>query len=76
MLKDGKVTVPAKQLYEIVKSLPEKEVVLKRASNNYLEVKSGASEFRIVGPAGRRLPALPRFDKVHFVDVETPQLPR
>ncbi len=44
--------VPAKQLYEIVKSLPENDAVLKRASNNYLELRSGAAEFRIV-----RLPA-------------------
>jgi DNA polymerase-3 subunit beta len=74
VLKDGKVAVPAKQLYEIVKSLPEKEAVLRRASNNYLEVKSGAAEFRIVGLPAEDFPALPRFDKVHFVDVEGKEL--
>ncbi len=74
VLKDGRVAVPAKQLFEIVKSLPEKDVLLKRAANNYLEVKSGAAEFRIVGLPAEDFPALPRFEKVHFVQVDPPTL--
>jgi DNA polymerase III subunit beta len=70
VLKEGKVAVPAKQLYEIVKSLPEKEAVLKRASNNYLELKSGAAEFRIVGLPAEDFPALPRFEKVQLVPID------
>jgi len=68
--KEGKLAVPAKQLYEIVKSLPENDVLLKRASNNYLELKSGAAEFRLVALSADDFPALPRFEKVHFVKVE------
>jgi DNA polymerase-3 subunit beta len=70
VLKEGKVAIPAKQLYEIVKALPEKDAVLKRASNNYLELKSGAAEFRIVGLPADDFPALPRFDKVELVSVD------
>ncbi len=70
VLKEGRVAVPAKQLFEIVKALPEREAVLKRAQNNYLEVKSGAAEFRLVGLPAEDFPALPRFDKVHLVKVE------
>jgi DNA polymerase III subunit beta len=69
VLKEGKVAVPAKQLFEIVKTLPEKDVVLKRAQNNWLELRSGAAEFRIVGLAAEDFPALPRFEKVAFVVV-------
>jgi len=74
VLKEGKVCVPAKQLFEIVKAMPEKDVLLKRASNNYLELKSGAAEFRIVGLPADDFPALPRFDKVHLVTVEPKKL--
>ncbi len=74
VLKEGKVAVPAKQLYEIVKALPEKDVLLKRASNNYLELRSGAAEFRIVGLAADDFPALPRFDKVQLVKVDPKSL--
>jgi DNA polymerase-3 subunit beta len=70
VLKEGKVAVPAKQLFEIVKALPEKDVVLRRAQNNWLELKSGAAEFRIVGLPAEDFPALPRFEKVQLVKVE------
>ena len=70
VLKEGAVAVSAKHLYEIVRSLPEAEVSLKRAGNNYLEVKSGPSEFRIVGLPAEDFPALPKFEKVSFVDID------
>lgn len=72
--KEGAVAVPAKQLFEIVRSLPEQQVTLKKAGNNYLEVKSGPSEFRIVGLPAEDFPALPKFDKVTFVDVNPAEL--
>jgi DNA polymerase-3 subunit beta len=70
VLKEGKAAVPAKQLFEIVRSLPEKEALLKRTANHYLEVRSGAAEFRLVGLPADDFPALPRFDKVPLVDIE------
>jgi DNA polymerase-3 subunit beta len=69
VLKEGALAVSARHLYEIVRALPEQSVTLKKASNNYLEVKSGPSEFRIVGLPAEDFPALPKFDKVPFVDV-------
>jgi DNA polymerase-3 subunit beta len=70
VLKEGAVAVSARHLYDIVKSLPEQTVSLKKASNNYLEVRSGPSEFKIVGLPAEDFPALPKFDKVPFDDVE------
>ena len=74
LAREGAVAVPAKHLYEIVRALPEQTVTLKRASNNYLEVKSGPSEFRIVGLPAEDFPALPRFEKLNFVDVDPKSL--
>ncbi|HET6439317.1 MAG TPA: DNA polymerase III subunit beta [Anaeromyxobacter sp.] len=70
VLKEGSLAVSARHLYEIVRALPEADVTLKRAQNNYLELKSGSAEFRIVGLPAEDFPALPRFDKVPFADVE------
>jgi DNA polymerase III subunit beta len=70
VLREGAVAVSARHLYDIVKALPEQTVTLKRAQNNYLEVRSGPSEFRIVGLPAEDFPALPKFDKVPFADVE------
>jgi DNA polymerase-3 subunit beta len=69
VLKEGALAVSARHLYDIVKALPEQSVTLKRAHNNYLEVKSGPSEFRIVGLPAEDFPALPRFEKVAFTDL-------
>ena len=70
VLKEGALAVSARHLYEIVRALPEQQVTLKQAHNNYLEVRSGPSEFRIVGLPAEDFPALPRFEKVPFADVE------
>ena len=70
VLKEGAVAVSARHLYEIVRALPEQTVTLRKAQNNYLEIRSGPSEFRIVGLPAEDFPALPKFDKVPFADVD------
>ena len=74
VLKEGSLAVSARYLYEIVRALPESSVSLKRAQNNYLEVRSGSAEFRIVGLPAEDFPALPRFDKVPFADIDAATL--
>jgi len=74
VLKEGSLAVSARHFYEIVRALPESSVSLKRAQNNYLEVRSGSAEFRIVGLPSEDFPALPRFDKVPFADVDASML--
>ena len=68
--KEGKVAVPARSLFDIVKSLPEASASLRKAQNNYLEVRSGAADFRIVGLPAEDFPALPKPEKVPFVQVD------
>jgi DNA polymerase-3 subunit beta len=70
VLKDGALAVSARHLYDIVRALPEQQVTLKKGHNNYLEVRSGPSEFRIVGLPAEDFPALPRFEKVPFGDID------
>jgi DNA polymerase-3 subunit beta len=74
VLKEGALAVSARHLYEIVRAMPEQQVTLKKAHNNYLEVRSGPSEFRIVGLPAEDFPALPRFEKVPFADVDAATL--
>ncbi len=70
VLKEGKLAVSAKHLYDIVRSLGEPTLVLKKAANNYLELRCGASQFKIVGMPAEDFPALPKSEKVPFVGVE------
>lgn len=55
----GAVAVHAKQLYEVVKSLPSEHVELERQDNHWVEIRSGSGRFRLVGMSADEFPALP-----------------
>jgi DNA polymerase-3 subunit beta len=55
----GAVAVHARQLYEIIKSLPGDTVELEKQDNNWVEIRAGKSRFRLVGMAADEFPALP-----------------
>jgi len=55
--EEGKVTANAKKLYEIVRELSETTLNFKGLENDWVEVKSGKSVFKIVGLDPREFPA-------------------
>jgi DNA polymerase-3 subunit beta len=54
----GAVTLPAKRLYEIVRSLPDQEIKFKKGDGNWIAVTCGRSRFRIAGLPQEDFPAL------------------
>lgn len=54
---EGKVTVNAKKLYEIVRELSEETLNLRGLDNDWVELKSGKSVFKMVGLDPREFPA-------------------
>jgi DNA polymerase-3 subunit beta len=60
--KEGTVTVNAKKLYEIIREVPDEQVQLKRLENEWVEIRSGKSVFKIVGMDAREFPQFPEFD--------------
>src|SRR6267143_558546 len=63
--KPGAVALKHKELYDIVRTLPEKTCVLRREANNRVKITSRAAE---------DYPPFPRAEKVQFVTVEPQQL--
>jgi len=59
--REGGVTVNAKKLYEIVRELPEETLQLKRLENDWVEIQSGRSVFKMVGIDAREFPQFPSF---------------
>lgn len=57
--EEGSGTIPAKRLFEIVRSLPEKEVKLKLLENHWMQVTCERSSFKLVGMAKDNYPTLP-----------------
>jgi DNA polymerase-3 subunit beta len=72
--KAGAVALKHKELYDIVRSLPDKTVTLKREANNRVRITSGAAEFNLVGQPAEDYPPFPRVDKVTLIPVEPTQL--
>src|SRR3972149_5038820 len=62
VLKEGMVTVNAKKFFEIVREAPEEIIHLKRLENEWVEISSGRSVFKVVGLDAREFPQFPRFD--------------
>jgi DNA polymerase-3 subunit beta len=59
VLGKGRVTVHAKNLYDIVKELPDDIVHFNLKDGNWVEIKCGKSKFRIVGLSPEEFPELP-----------------
>ena len=62
VIKEGTVTVNAKKLYEIIREVPNEQVQLKRLENDWVEIRSGKSVFKIVGMDAREFPQFPKID--------------
>jgi DNA polymerase-3 subunit beta len=58
--RKGSLTTGARKLYEIVRECPQGEIVIHTLDNNWIEVSSGNSRFRIVGLDPKEFPAMPR----------------
>lgn len=61
--QEGTITVNAKKLYEIAREAPEETLQLKRLENDWVEIKSGKSVFKIVGMDAREFPQFPNLEK-------------
>ena len=72
--KAGAVALKHKELYDIVRSLPDKLVQLKREANNRVQIISGSATFNLVGQPAEEYPQFPRADKVALVAIEPTQL--
>jgi DNA polymerase III subunit beta len=57
--KKGSLTAGARKLYEIVRECPEGAIVIRSIENNWIEVSSGKSRFKIVGLDPKEFPAMP-----------------
>lgn len=72
--KEGGLTVSAKHLHDIVKSLPGDELALKRTENQYAEIRAGKVDYKVVGMADRDFPKLPNHREVTFATVDAATL--
>lgn len=70
VLKPGKVAVNAKSFFDIVKELPDGEVLLEKKDNNWLKINQKNAEFNIVGISPDEYPVFPGFTTDDFMQLE------
>jgi len=68
--KSGRITVPARKLFEIVKELPGDEVYLKEKENSYLHITSGRAKFDLVGKTPDDFPKTPEVEGIAELSME------
>jgi DNA polymerase-3 subunit beta len=74
VVHEGGLTVGAKHLHDIVKSLPGEDLLLKRTENQYAEIRAGKVDYKVVGMADRDFPKLPNHREVKFAKVDAATL--
>ena len=67
---EGGLTVAAKHLHDIVKSLPGERLTIRRADNNYAEISAGKVNYKVVGLPDRDFPKLPNHREVKFAKID------
>ena len=65
----GLIAVDGKMLFDIVKNAPSDEIDIEVKANNIVHIKSGKSEFKILGQAAEEFPDLP---EINIITKETP----
>jgi len=60
VIREGKLTVHARGLYDIVKELPDEAVHMNAMENQWVEISCGKAIFKIVGLSPDEFPSLPK----------------
>jgi DNA polymerase-3 subunit beta len=55
----GGVTIEAKRLFDVVRSLPDEDVHMTMQENNSMQIESGTAKFRLLGLPAEDYPTLP-----------------
>src|SRR5436190_7878723 len=70
----GGVTIEAKRLFDIIRSLPDDDVHITMQENNSLLVESGTAKFRLLGLPAEDYPTLPTVDVTEAYSVSLDEL--
>lgn len=74
--REGKITVGAKKLYEIVKELPNQEISFMSKDNDWVEITCGKVRFNIVGLPSDEFPTVAVVKDEQLLELEAALLRR
>jgi DNA polymerase-3 subunit beta len=67
--QEGKTSVSAKKLFEIVRELPEESIHIQKKENQWIRIQCGKSIFNLSGLDPEEFPALPTYNEDYFSEL-------
>ncbi len=67
----GKLTVPARTMYQIVRELPTNEIYLKEKENQQLHIASGKANYNLLGLSADEFPTPPVIDGMSYLTMDS-----
>ena len=74
VVKEGKITVSAKKIYEIVKELSDEKIHFSTKENDWVEIRCGKALFNIVGLSSEEFPYFPKVNEDSFIRLNSAML--
>ena len=71
VVEPGKVAINAKSFFDVIKELPDGEVVLEKQQNNWLNISMGKSVFNLVGVSPDEYPVFPSVNIGNFTKIKS-----
>jgi DNA polymerase-3 subunit beta len=72
--QEGRITLNAKHLLDIVKELPDKPLQITRKENNWVEILCGKYKVNVVSLSAEEFPSLPTFEDKNYIEARTEAL--
>lgn len=69
IVKEGKVTIPARKLYELAKESEGDEMTLERLENNNIKINAGKSKYKIAGLSADEYPSVAETKDVAYSQI-------
>ena len=74
VIAEGKITVSAKKIYEIIKELTDETISFSTKENDWIQIKCGKAQFNIVGLSPEEFPYFPRINEESFIGIDAATL--
>lgn len=74
--KTGAITLPAKKLLEIVRSLPSSQVAFESGTDNVASIRCGAAYFKVHGLSAEDFPEIPLVEELSVEEVKEFRIPQ
>lgn len=69
ILEEGAVTIPAKKFHDIVRELPEGDVIIHARKNNQIDIEGTQCRFKLIGLPKDEFPKFPEFKENEPIEI-------